>query len=125
MEVKEKKIKSLLYTLYVLNTYKRNEHPTKSELNSLMLKTLETIDKEVINKEDLITRCKNKLRTKIQNHSISPEDIVEFKIGDIITTGLSSSMISLKFIFKNDDSKPNKMLVRIFENDILQLTIKI
>lgn len=115
----------MLYTLYVLNTYKRNEHPTKSELNSLMLKSLETIDKEIINKEDLINRCKDRLWYKIHNHSISHEDIVEFKIGDIITTGLSTSLISLKFIFKKNDSLPNKMVVSVFKNDNFQLNIKI
>lgn len=125
MEEKERKLKLLLYSLYVLSTYKKIEQPTKSELNSLMLNSIGTIDKEVTNKENLITLCKNILKYKIQIKSISIEDIVEFKIGDVITTGFSSSIISLKFIFEREDSKSNNVIVSVVENDKSKLTIKI
>lgn len=117
----DKKLKLLLYSLYILIKY-RNKEITNIELNSLMIDTIGTIDNDVKSKEVLIIKCKDILKSKNQNGSLSKGDIIKFKIGDIIRTGLSSSMISLKFIFR---SELNKMDIDVFENEELKTTINI
>lgn len=118
----EQKVKKILYTLYVLHTYEKDEKLTKLEFNSLMINSLDTIDAEITNKEQLIQRIKNKINYKIENQSFSTNQTIDFKIGDIVKTSFSSSIIQLKFVFSNND---NKVVINVFEKGKNILTINL
>lgn len=118
----ENKLKLILYSLFVLHTYKVNEEPSKTELNSLMINSIGTIDNRISDKKSLIQQINDLLKVNIQNQKIPNNEIVEFKIGDIIKTGFSTSIIHLKFIFSNQNEKT---LIDVFENDELKLTFEI
>ncbi len=118
----EQKVKNILYTLYVLHTYGKDEKPTNLEFNSLMINSLDTIDTEITNKEQLIERIKKILNYKIENQSFPTNQTIDFKIGDLIKTSLSSSIIHLKFIFSNNDGK---VIIDVFEKGKNLLTINL
>jgi hypothetical protein len=79
----EQKIKNILYTLYVLYTYRKDEKPSKLELNSLMINSIDTIDTYITNKEQLIQRIKKILNYQIKNQSLLTNQTIDFKIGDM------------------------------------------
>lgn len=125
MNEKDKKIKLLLCSLYVLSTYDKDQEPTRITLNFLILNTVGIIEqgeRRIENKEKLVNHCKDDVKAKIKNKIFSNGEVVEFKIGDIITTGRSSSMISLKFIFEIELDKNS---IKVFKNNKLDSTIDI
>tara|TARA_R110002096_G_scaffold424728_1_gene632932 strand:+ start:79 stop:444 length:366 start_codon:yes stop_codon:yes gene_type:complete len=119
----EQKVKNILYTLYVLHTYGKDEKPTKLEFNSFMINSLDTIDTEITNKEQLIERIKNILNYKIENQSFSTNQTIDFNIGDLIKTSFSSSIIHLKFVFSNNDD--DIVIIDVFEKGKNLLTINL
>ncbi|RXP52355.1 hypothetical protein EC396_11330 [Lutibacter sp. HS1-25] len=118
----EQKLKNILFTLYVLHSYKKDENPSNLELKSLMINSVETIDINIINKEELIQEIKNILNFQIEIQALSTSQIIQFKIGEIRKANLSSSQINLKFVFsKNED----KVLVDIYEKEKKSITINL
>ena len=113
-------LKLLLYNLYVLSTYKSNEKPNKAELNSLMISSFGFIDSKITDKESLIIQIKNQIRNQI--HFFDSSHTIEFKIGDLKTIGLSSSKITLRYVFYNE---VNKIFIDVFQNKEQILTLEI
>ena len=116
----EQKLKKILYSFYVLQTYEKDKKLSVLELNSLMINSLDTIDNDITNKEQLIERINNILKFRINNQTFLTNRSVDFKIGDIIKTSLPSSIIKLKFIFSNNE---NNFTIDVFENE--KQTLKI
>ena len=116
------KLKKTLYSLYILHTYETDENPSKLELNSLMINSIDTIDNNIHNKEQLIKQVINLLKSKIENQSLFINQTFNFKIGDVIKTSSSSANINLKFVFLTNN---NKVQIDVFEKGNFSLTIKL
>lgn len=110
----EKELKIKLYSLYVLHTYGDNAKPSELELKSIMINSLGTIENKITTKESLIERLKNILNHKIYIKEYVNNRIIEFRLGDIIKTSLSSSRIILKFEFLVDE---NDKVINVSENN--------
>lgn len=118
----EIQIEKILYSLYVLCTYKEEENPTELVLNSLMINSIGTIDKSITDKNKLIEQIKIILKNRIKNVLSSGNHIIKFKIGDVITTSKSSSIIQLEF--KISDLE-NNFFIEVLEKNKKTLEITI
>lgn len=116
----EKELKIKLYSLYVLLTYEDNTKPSELELKSIMNNSLGTIDNKITTKESLIERLKNIINHKIYLEEYENNRIIEFRLGDIMKTSLSSSRIILKFEFLVDE---NNKVINVSENNKILISI--
>ena len=110
-----RKIKEILYSLYVLDSYKKDEEPTEFEFISLKSRSIGNFDSKIKNKKSLINMIKKILSNKLNMGDIQINKIIEFKIGDIIKTDIKTANYVLKFVFLKVN---NKTQIEIYENQI-------
>lgn len=102
-------IRNILYVLYVC-TY-NDDLIEIEDLNWLLIKSFGYLDPKISSKELLIKKLTDFLKA---NQLYTENEMIKFKIGDLIKTNISSSLIELQFLFEKIN---NKDILSVFENN--------
>ena len=114
--MEEEKLNNYLYILYLLETvYKDDEELENESIVNFQISLEGNTNSNYKTKEDLTKLIKLKLNKIFNKLELNEEATINFKIGDVIKTSESSSIINLKFVIINNQGVKR---ISIFEKNI-------